>query len=111
MTVTVKNIIPRKQAEAAQTGQYTAINCKTIIDKFTVTNTGAVNVEFSCNLIANGDAAGDSNLVLKTRAIAPNETYNCPELVGQTLEPSGIISTLAGAAASLTVSSSGREIT
>lgn len=111
MAVTVKNIIPRKQAEAAQTNQYDAVNCKCIIDKFTVTNTSATNVNFSCNLVANGGSATDSNLVVKTRAIAPGETYTCPELVGQVLESGGFISTLAGAATSLTISASGREIT
>lgn len=111
MTVTVKNIIPRKQIEAADTAQYTAQNCKTIIDKFTVTNTSAANTTFSCNLVQEAGAVGDSNLVVKARAIAPNETYTCPELVGQVLEPGGFISTLASAAASLTISASGREIT
>lgn len=111
MTVKVLNIIPRKQAEAVQTGQYTAQNCKTIIDKFTVTNTSAVNAVISVNLVASGSVAGDSNLVLKTRAVAPGETYTCPEVVGQTLEAGGFISTLAGTAAALTISSSGREIT
>lgn len=111
MTVTVKNIIPRKQAENAQTAQYTAENCKTIIDKFTVTNTSAANVNFSVNLVAAAGAADNGNLVLKTRAIAPNETYTCPELVGQVLEAGGFISTLAGAATALTISASGREIT
>jgi len=111
MTVTVKNIIPRRQAEATQTAQYTAVNCKTIIDKFTVTNTSAANANFSTNLVASGGTAGDDNLVLKTRAIAPNETYTCPELVGQVLESGGIISTLAGTASALTISASGREIT
>lgn len=111
MAVTVKNIIPRKQAEAVQTTQYTAVNCKTIIDKFTVTNTTGAPVLFSANLVANGDSPSDANLIMKQRSIAPNETYTCPELVGQTLEASGYISTLAGAAASLTISSSGREIT
>lgn len=110
MTVTVKNIIPRKQAENAQTTQYTAAGCKTVIDKFTVTNTSAANVAFNCNLVASGNAASDSNLVVKTRALAPNETYTCPELIGQVLEDGGFISTLAGAAASLTISASGREI-
>ena len=104
MTVTVKNIIPRKQAEAVQIAQYTAENCKTIIDKFTVTNTSASNVVFSCNLVAEGGAATNANLVVKARAIAPNETYTCPELVGQILDAGGFISTLAGAAASLTIS-------
>ena len=111
MTVTVKNIIPRKQAENAQTSQYTATNCKTIIDKFTVTNTTAGIVTFACNLVASGGSASASNLVLSTKPIAVGECYTCPELVGQTLESGGFISTLAGAATSLTISASGREIT
>lgn len=111
MTVTVKNIIPRKQAEAVQTGQYTAVDCKCIVDKFTVTNTSAANVPFSVNLIANGGSAGNSNLVIDAKSIAPGETYLCPELVGQVIESGGFISTLAGAGSALTISASGREIT
>jgi len=111
MSVLVKNIIPRKQAEAAQTGQYTAGNCKAIIDKFTATNTSALNAVLSVNLVASAGAAGDGNLVLKAKTIAPGQTYLCPELVGQTLESGGFISTLAGTAAALTISASGREIT
>lgn len=111
MTVTVKTIIPRKQAEDIQTSQYTALDCKTIIDKFTATNTTAANVVFSVNLVASGGAAGASNLVVKTRTIAPNETYTFPELVGQTLEAGDFISTLANTATALTISASGREIT
>lgn len=111
MTVTVKNIIPRKQAELAQTGQYTAVNCKCIIDKFTATNTSAANTALSVNLVASGGSANDSNLVVKAKILAPGETYTFPELVGQTLEPGDFISTLAGAATALTISASGREIT
>lgn len=111
MTVTVKTLIPAKQAENAQTTQYTATNCKAIIDKFTVTNTTTGNVNFSTNIAASGGSAGDSNLIIKTRAIAPNQTYTCPELVGQVLESGAFISTLAGAATSLTIVASGREIT
>ena len=109
--VTIKNIIPRKQALAVQTDQYTATNCKCIIDKFTVTNTSAANVTFSVNLVASGGTAGDTNLVLKAKTVVPNETYTCPELVGQVLEAGGTISTIAGVAASLTISASGREVT
>lgn len=111
MAVTVKVLIPAKQAENAQTTQYTATNCKTIIDKFTVTNTSAGNVTFSVNLVTSGGSAGASNLILDTRSIAPDECYTCPELVGQALEPSGFISTIASAATSLTIRVSGREIT
>jgi hypothetical protein len=48
---------------------------------------------------------------MDTRAIAPDETYTSPELVGQALEPGGFISTIASAATSLTIRASGREIT
>ena len=111
MTVSIKVLIPAKQAENAQTTQYTAVNCKAIIDKFTVTNTGAVNVTFSVNLVASGGSPGVANLVLDEKNIVPGETYLCPELVGHVLEPGGFISTLAGAATSLTIRASGREIT
>ena len=111
MAVSIKVLIPAKQAESAQTTQYTATNCKSIIDKFTVTNTSAGNVTISVNLVTVTGSAATSNLIIDTRAIAPEETYTCPELVGQALEPGGFISTITSAATSLTIRASGREIT
>jgi hypothetical protein len=110
MTVTVKVLIPAKQAEGSQTTQYTATNVKAIIDKFTVTNTSANNVTFSCNLVTVTGSAATSNLIIDARTIVPDETYTCPELVGQALDVGGFISTLAGAGTSLTIRASGREI-
>lgn len=110
MTVTVKVLIPAKQAESTQTTQYTATNVKAIIDKFTVTNTSASNVTFSCNLVTVSGSAGASNLIIDARTIVPDETYTCPELVGQALDSGGFISTIAGAGTSLTIRASGREI-
>jgi IMP cyclohydrolase len=111
MTVTVLNIIPRKQAENVQTNQYTAVNCKTIIDKFTATNNTGANVTFAVNLVASGGAADATNKTLPTKTIAPGDCYQCPELIGQSLEPGGFISTLAGTAAALVISATAREIT
>lgn len=110
MAITVKNIIPRKFAENSQTVQYTASGCKTVIDKFTVTNNSAANVSLSINLIPSGGSASTANRVLNTRLIAVGECYICPEIVGQVIEDGGFISTLASAASSLTISASGREI-
>lgn len=110
MTVTVKNIIPRKQAENAQTGQYTASGVKCVIDKFTATNTSGGNATLSVNLVAASAGAGLSNLVVQQKLILPGECYTFPELVGQCLESGGFISTLASAAAALTISATGREI-
>ncbi len=111
MTVTVKVLIPAKQAENIQTTQYTANNCKAIIDKFTVTNTSANAVSISVNLVTNAGSPGAANLITDTRNIAPDETYTCPELVGHSLEAGGFISTIASSATSLTIRASGREIT
>jgi len=67
MAVTVKQIIPPKAAENVQTTQYTAAGCKTLIDKFTVTNYGTANVAFSLNLVPSGGSAGNTNLVIQAR--------------------------------------------
>lgn len=111
MGVTMKLLVERKQAENAQTAQYTTpVGTKAVIDKFTVTNTSGAVAALSVNLVRSGGAAGNDNLVLKARAVSPGETYTCPEMVGQVLEAGGSISTLASAAAALTISVSGREI-
>ena len=111
MTVTVRAIIPAKQAENVQTTQYTAVNCTTIIDKMVATNTTAANVLLSVNLVTLAGAATDSNLAIDERAIGPGETYVCTEVAGQVLESGGVISTLAGTASALNIGASGREIT
>ncbi len=96
--------------ESAQTTQYTAVNCTAIIDKFTATNTSGSNALISVNLVSVGGSAGPANLIVDNRAIAPDETYTFPELVGQVLAAGGFIST-AGTATALTIRASGREIT
>ena len=111
MTVTVKVLIPAKQAENTQTTQYTAALCKAIIDKFTVTNTSGSTATISVHLVSSGGSAGASNLIVDSRSIAVDETYTFPEIVGQTLESGGFISTIASAASALTIRASGREIT
>lgn len=110
MTETVKNIIPRKFAENVQTAQYTAVDCKTIITKFTATNNSGSAAALSVNLVPNGGAASTANRVLNARIISAGECYICPELIGQVLEAGGFISTLAGAASAITISASGSEI-
>jgi len=111
MAVTVKNIIPPKIAEAAQTTQYTATNVTTIIDKFTATNYSAVPATISVNLVTLAGSAGDLNLVTKLKTLAASEVYTFPEIVGQVLAVGSFISTIAGTAASISIRASGREVT
>jgi hypothetical protein len=109
-TQTIKNIIPRKLAENVQTTQYTAVNCACVIDKFTGTNNTGGAVTLSVHLVASGGAAGASNLII-VKSIAAGQAYTFPELVGQSLEVGGFISTIASAAASIVLSATGREVT
>ena len=111
MTVTVKNLVPSKTVENAQTTQYTATGVTTIIDKFTATNYNAAAATISVNLVTAAGAAGNSNLITKTKTLQPAEVYTFPELVGQVLNPGDFISTLAGTASAINMRVSGREVT
>jgi hypothetical protein len=110
MAVTPKVLVPPLQMQAVQTTQYTATAVKAIIDKATVTNTDTVNRTFSVNLVQSGGSATNANLIIDDKTVVPGETYLCPELVGQTLDSGGFISTIASAATALTLRVSGREV-
>ena len=110
MTVTVKTLVAPLQMQATQTTQYTATAVRAIIDKATVTNTDTSARTFSVNLVQSGGSAGNSNLIIDTKTVQPDETYTCPELVGQVLDSGAFISTIASAATALTLRISGREI-
>jgi hypothetical protein len=110
MAVIAKVLVAPLQLATAATTQYTATNVKAIIDKATVTNTDTVNRSFNVHLVTSGGSANNGNLVIDTKTVVPNETYLCPELVGQVLDAGDFISTSASAATALTLRISGREI-
>lgn len=111
MTVTAKPLFQGLQAALAETGQYTTpAGTRTIIDKFTGTNTSAAPANITIKLIASGGAAGASNTIVASKTLQPNETYTFPEIVGHVLAPGDSISTLASVANAITIRSSGREV-
>lgn len=109
-TVTVKNIIPAKDAEASDTTQYTSTNVITIIDKFTATNVSGGALTIGVNLVPNGGSVGATNLIVDNQQLADEETYEFPELVGHTLNSGDFISTNASATG-LTIRASARVVT
>ena len=111
MAISDKVLIAGKYLENAIATQYTAVNCKTKIDSFIVTNDSANNVQLTVYLVEFGVAASGVNRFIKTRSIAPGETYKCTEIVGQMLDAGGFIATNASAASSLACRAVGREIT
>lgn len=110
MAVIAKVLVAPLQLATAATTQYTATGVKAIIDKATVTNTDTVNRSFNVHIVTSGGSANNGNLVIDTKTVVPNETYLCPELVGQVLDAGDFISTTASAATALTLRISGREI-
>ena len=111
MTTTAKCLLEAKFAEAAQTTQYTApTGTRTIIDKFTGTNSTVSAAALSVNVVVNAGTAAASNLIVSSKTIQPGETYVFPELVGQVLGAGDFISTLAGTASAITIRISGREL-
>lgn len=110
MTVTAKNIIPAKVAEASVTTQYTAANVVTIIDKFTATNFDTTAATITVYLVTPGGTAANDNVVTKAKTLQPSEAYTFPEIVGHVLPSGGFISTVAGTALAISIRASGREV-
>jgi hypothetical protein len=109
MTVTAKCLVEAKQAENAQTTQYTTpAGTRTIVDKFSARSVAGATL--SVNIVASGGAAGASNLIV-TKTLAAGEQYTFPELVGQVLNAGDFISTISSVATDTVIRISGRENT
>lgn len=109
--VTAKPLFEALQAAAADTVQYTTPGAtKTIVDKFTGTNTtgAAATITVFITVAAVGAAA---NTIVSAKSIAPGECYTFPELVGHVLTAGDLIRTSSGTANAITIRASGREIT
>jgi hypothetical protein len=110
MTVTAKPLITSKQAANAETTEYTApAGTRTIIDKFTGHNATGGAVILTVKLVPQGGTAGTEHIVA-VKSIAAGDTYTFPEVVGHVLETGGFISVIAGAATSINIRASGREV-
>ena len=93
----------------SQTQQYVSTNVNTTISSATITNQSGSNVYFSLNLVPGGQSPSASNIIIKERNLAPNQSYSCPEIVGQVLGSGGVISTIAQTASALVMKISGYE--
>lgn len=108
-TTVPKALIESKLAEDALTQQYIAVNCKTAIDKLTAVNITGGNVSMIVYLVPSGGTASTANQ-LPTVNIAAGKSWSFPDAIGHILEPGDSIWTDPGAAASINIRASGREI-
>lgn len=111
MTITAKAIIPAIQAVNANTTQYTApASTRTIVDKFTGTNTTGAAATLTVNLVNSAGAAGVANQIV-VKVLAAGEAYTFPEIVGHVLNSGDFISTNDSVNNAVTIRASGREVT
>lgn len=54
-----------------------------------ITNTTGAAISVTIYLVPSGGAASAANAIISTRAIAPGETYFCPELINQAVQGGG----------------------
>lgn len=108
--VTYKTLVNAKYLENIQTTQI-ASTAITILDKVTITNITTSNANFSANICDNSETPSSTNLIIKEKIIAPNETYDCYDLAGQILENGSFLSMIASSANSLVIKIDGRIIT
>lgn len=103
MPVTLKNAY-MAQVAATDTTLYTVpANTVARVLKCTVTNDTTTVASISFNKVPSGGSVADTNLIMNTKLIGGQETYECPEVVGQVLDAADLISAIASAADQLTV--------
>jgi len=92
------------QPGIADTTLYTVpANTTARVLKCTVTNDTTTVVTISFNKRPAGVAAAVTNLIMNLKSISSRETYECPEVVGQVLDATDVLSAIASVAAQLTV--------
>lgn len=102
--------VPSKYIENSQTTQYIPDGVKFVIDKCVVTNISSNNGIMSINIVDNGNSPSAVNRLISNRLIRPDESYECPEIVGCVLESRDYISAISDTASALIIFVSGREI-
>lgn len=111
MSVTAKTLVNAAFAANSDTIVYTVpTGLRTIIDKFTATNTDGSSQTLNVNLIPSSGSVGDSNLIMDATSIATLATKDFTELQNQILSAGDKISVNASVASKIVVRASGREI-
>lgn len=81
-------------AAASLQGDPVGALTKRVFTAAALINTTAAAVSASVYLVPAGGAAGAATCLISARAIGPGETYFCPELINQGLNPGGTVQAL-----------------
>jgi len=91
-----------EQLAIADTTQFTvAVGVNVEVTQGTITNESASTVTFSFHIPNPTAAAGDTNVLIDTKAILPGKTDLLPELLGKRFDAGTVFKTTASAANAL----------
>ena len=111
MTVTPKKLFtPALLTTSAATYYTVPTSTKTVLKKVTFTNNDTVPRTVTLYLVETGGSAGNSNIIVNAKAIAPGETYEAYEVEGHIMNAGDFIRALASQASIVTIQISGVEI-
>lgn len=111
MSVLAKPLINSKYASNPAATEYTTPDkTRTIIDKFTATNTDSGALTLTVHIVSSGGSASSANMILKAVSIAAGATRDCTELQNQILKEGDFVSVLASTGDKIVIRASGREI-
>jgi hypothetical protein len=110
--VAAKALIQSKYASTSVTTEYTApVSTRTIIDKFTGTNTDVGAQTLTVHLVPSGGTATAANLIA-TASLAAGATYNfSSELQNHILSTGDFVAVYASTPSKIVIRMSGRECT
>lgn len=112
MSVTAKNLIESKFAASGVNTEYTApASTRTIIDKFTATNTDSSSQTVTVYVVPSAGSPGASNIIISALSIAAGECKDISALQNHILNSGDFIACLASVSSKVVIRSSGREVT
>jgi hypothetical protein len=110
--VTVAALINAKYASNSDNTEYTSPPAtKTIVDKFTATNTDSGSQTITVNVVPSAGSVGASNIITSALSIAAGASVDLPEMKNHVLEAGDVISVKASVGSKVVIRASGRKVT
>lgn len=112
MSVTIASLTPGMLISDSGTTVYTSTGVRTIIDKFTVTNTDNSARTVTVYIMPNGQlTVADRYIITSAKSVDAGEAVELTELKNHILESGDYIVVVANAANVVSVRASGRKVT
>lgn len=87
MSVTIKNAYAGQPGASATEAYDCPAGAEARVLKCTACNDTTTNVTFKVYKVPSGASVGDAYYIINDKTLISKDTYECPEVVGQVLDP------------------------